>query len=987
MENNEMLYYINLLREKAQTDKLIIFVGAGVSCNVEGMPSWYGLIQKMAESIKYTKCTTCKKKTSKCKDTCKFYDSYSNDEFLKIPQYVYNRNRTLYNRVLTDNIDHDRNIDAPLSNAILDLAPAHIITTNYDKLIEICKSVQRDNYGVIIDDKDLLNSTKNKYIIKMHGDIDYPQTIVLKEADYLEYSQKHVLIEMFVKSLLADHTILFLGYSLNDYNIKLIISWINYIRTQNKALSADKKVGYIVFDNKKITKTQSNYFEKNNIGVINLHKMPLIERIPSSLKKDQGKRLYSFLRVIDNASFEGMLGRKLSYDEIVDYTKQYKYVDIKNLCNLLFLKNFTIDGTEIVLYSDEQYDNIVEYLGSSSKNAQRLNTLFVDAGILNIILVSTSNNHRRESFMFSDVEHSILQDPIYTLYVRNSYDLIQSHIDSKNNDDLFSFSFYQTIIKDYIPSVFENYSKIDYDALIGEQKIRYLFNLATLEARKTYRHDANKISKYINGIADTREKKMYQLYSDILDGNYHKLFEIEQSLAKLKEQYYSGNYSFIACSSLKELFKIQRLAREQYFFYFKNTLFMRGYSDLKKILKGYIEAIVCTNGRFVDEHTDFIGHRSKKERYEIDKIDFDIMTKFISIKDLYNLFQEYKLESLSVNEDFVNYIIDCFKNIAQSIISLELYHRFYDAPSTLINCALILNNVPLNDTQKEEIGGIIFDLLANDKFSEFFFSIEFPEISKSSKILSDLLKKTPIQQNTEIIKKIISHPEFKNYYINSNIRRTRDIISAFLTEADLMNIQDEMNDFIINFEGKDRICAIRLLYRHITNVEYKEAYKKFIGENFALLNEDDIFDFAFDDMLEITTERATIIKNEAIDIYRKQQQLPFRSEPDPLKAKLELIYILYITEKIDNIEDLQELSCVSEFLQFFLDSENFDYGKVDFSNYMWENISRHPQFMNKIVEHRDYVIPNIEVKIETDTATEYEKKILYGFLIDKDRLL
>ncbi len=230
--------------------------------------------------------------------------------------------------------------------------------------------------------------------------------------------------------------------------------------------------------------------------------------------------------------------------------------------------------------------------------------------------------------------------------------------------------------------------------------------------------------------------------------------------------------------------------------------------------------------------------------------------------------------------------------------------------------------------QKKEIGDVIYDLMTNEKFSEFFFSTEFPEISKSSRTISELLKKIPVQQNTEIIKKIISNPEFKNYYINSNIRRIRDILSAFLTETDLLDIQDEMNDFIINFEGKDRICAIRLLYRHITNLEYKEAYKKFIGENFALLNEDDIFDFAFDDMLEITTERATIIKNEAIDIYRQQQKLPFRSQPDPLKAKLELVYILYITEKIDGIEDLQELSCVSVFLQFFLDSENFDYGPM-----------------------------------------------------------
>ena len=51
-------------------------------------------------------------------------------------------------------------------------------------------------------------------------------SVVLKEQDYLDYSQKHVLIELFIKSLLTDHIVLFLGYSLNDYNIKLILSWL-----------------------------------------------------------------------------------------------------------------------------------------------------------------------------------------------------------------------------------------------------------------------------------------------------------------------------------------------------------------------------------------------------------------------------------------------------------------------------------------------------------------------------------------------------------------------------------------------------------------------------------------------------------------------------------------------------------------------------------------------------------------------------------------
>ena len=64
----------------------------------------------------------------------------------------------------------------------------------------------------------------------MHGDLKVPNSIVLKESDYLDYEQKHTLISTFIRSLLVNHTFVFLGYSLNDYNLNLIIGWINYFR-------------------------------------------------------------------------------------------------------------------------------------------------------------------------------------------------------------------------------------------------------------------------------------------------------------------------------------------------------------------------------------------------------------------------------------------------------------------------------------------------------------------------------------------------------------------------------------------------------------------------------------------------------------------------------------------------------------------------------------------------------------------------------------
>lgn len=199
MNNQELREYIGLFREKAEQGKLVVFVGAGVSCNVEGMPDWNGLIQNMSKAIGYSKCTSCKHKNEGCEKNCLFKDDYSADEFLKIPQYVFNTDESLYNKVLAESVPM-MTVDAPLSSAIFDINPGHIITTNYDQLLESSRNVFREQYQVIVNDKDLLNADKSKYIIKMHGDLS-ANNIVLKEQDYLNYSQNHVLMELFIKSL------------------------------------------------------------------------------------------------------------------------------------------------------------------------------------------------------------------------------------------------------------------------------------------------------------------------------------------------------------------------------------------------------------------------------------------------------------------------------------------------------------------------------------------------------------------------------------------------------------------------------------------------------------------------------------------------------------------------------------------------------------------------------------------------------------------
>lgn len=85
MGNDELLNYISMFREKAEQGKLVIFVGAGVSCNVDGMPSWNALIQNMAKAIDYSRCDTCRHRLESCENTCLLKDDFSTDESILTP--------------------------------------------------------------------------------------------------------------------------------------------------------------------------------------------------------------------------------------------------------------------------------------------------------------------------------------------------------------------------------------------------------------------------------------------------------------------------------------------------------------------------------------------------------------------------------------------------------------------------------------------------------------------------------------------------------------------------------------------------------------------------------------------------------------------------------------------------------------------------------------------------------------------------------------
>lgn len=95
-----------------------------------------------------------------------------------------------------------------------------IITTNWDVFME-----RELNVLPLVRDADLVYWNGNKrQIIKLHGCISQPETLVVTEDDYRDFVEKRAdcPISNKLKDLMATKTFLFLGYSLKDESFQIL---------------------------------------------------------------------------------------------------------------------------------------------------------------------------------------------------------------------------------------------------------------------------------------------------------------------------------------------------------------------------------------------------------------------------------------------------------------------------------------------------------------------------------------------------------------------------------------------------------------------------------------------------------------------------------------------------------------------------------------------------------------------------------------------
>lgn len=213
MTANEILKDIDNWRKN---NKLSVFVGAGVSM-LSGLPSWSDLIKLMLKEMPDLKYEE---------------DKLSSDDYLKIAQIYFN---TYGEEKYKDKVKGSFKEDCTpnkIHDMIYALHPNHILTTNYDNLLEQEAVKVGRNFSVINADNAVSGAPSSSYIIKVHGDFS-SSNFVLKEQDYLDYEQNYKLIDKLVKTIFSTNLVIFIGYSLQDYNIKLILNWVKNVQSDS----------------------------------------------------------------------------------------------------------------------------------------------------------------------------------------------------------------------------------------------------------------------------------------------------------------------------------------------------------------------------------------------------------------------------------------------------------------------------------------------------------------------------------------------------------------------------------------------------------------------------------------------------------------------------------------------------------------------------------------------------------------------------------
>lgn len=198
--------------------RCMLFCGSGLSASA-GLPTWKQLLTNIVERLG--------EDVPEDPNQEELRGLIGSGKLLEVADYCKEALGRPYNDALSEAL-RDAGKAVPEPHQIITQLPfSSIVTTNYDKLLERAYArvgdlpktpTHRD-----IDTLGPLLFNGGFFILKAHGDIDRPDSMVLTTRDYQEIIHANPSFNAIFSALLLTKALLFIGYSLSDPDFRLLL--------------------------------------------------------------------------------------------------------------------------------------------------------------------------------------------------------------------------------------------------------------------------------------------------------------------------------------------------------------------------------------------------------------------------------------------------------------------------------------------------------------------------------------------------------------------------------------------------------------------------------------------------------------------------------------------------------------------------------------------------------------------------------------------